>query len=380
MCRRSFLLLAALALVGPGSLKAESAGCAQARTIVAQVERLYQAQPADHRAILEKLATARHLCPTMGEAFKWSFCSATALGQHKEARVFRDRAIFNEIGDFRCESTGVAPAVRAQQPLSRVRAKHALIVGIGQFRDPSVPVLRFAAKDARDLAAVLTDSRHGRFPRENVTVLTDELATRANILNALQEIFLKAAEDDLVLLYVSSHGSPRREDSGLGGVGYIVTHDTALKNIWVDALDYQTFSSRAALIKARRKVVFLDTCYSGQASRPGEKALAIDASGVGAETAKLFLSGEGTFVITSSKANEKSFESERLANSYFTHHLLAALKSDEQEPASLKTIFDVLSRKVSDAVRHDFGMPQNPQIVPIEGSEELRLGVASTQP
>ncbi|NJL26962.1 MAG: caspase family protein [Thermoanaerobaculia bacterium] len=360
-------------LLGASVLSAESPGCAQARAIVEQVERLYRSPQVDHGEVLSKLETARHLCPTLGAAFKWSYCSATALGRAKEARVFKDRAIFNDVSDLSCAPAGIAPPPR---PLPGfVRAKHALIIGIGRFRDPAVPSLQFAAKDARDLAAVLTDPRYGRFDPANVTLLTDEHATRANILNALQDLFLKAAEDDLVLLYVSSHGSPRREESGLSGVGYIVTYDTALSNIWVDALDYQSFSSRAALIKARRKVAFLDTCYSGQASRPGEKALTIEASGVGAETAKLFLSGEGTYVITSSKADERSFESEALANSYFTHHLIAALKRSEA-PATLQEIFAALAREVPASVKRDFAMPQHPQIVPADGTADLRIGVA----
>lgn len=372
------LLVGFLSLVAPSAARAESPACAQARSIVAEVEQLYSSGNPDHRLILSKLATARNLCSTLGEAWKLSYCSAQALGDAQEARRFRDRAVFNSVSDLSCPTGdgGGGPATRpAPVPLpSRVRSKYALIVGIGDFKDKRIQTLRYTAKDAKDLAAVLRDPRYGRFDPDNVVVLTDDKATRANILEELNKILLKADEEDLVFIYVSSHGTPRQDDRGLGGVGYIVTSDTSIDRMWLDSLEYESFSRQVSLIKARRKVVFLDTCFSGQIPRPGEKALFIEPAGIDAKTARLFLSGEGTFVITSSKATERSFESETLQNSYFTYYLIRALQR-EGEPPTIKEIFDALSREVPAAVARDKNQPQHPQIVPADGPRDLRIGV-----
>lgn len=368
-------ILSLALLLSAETVLAENPGCAQARAIVAEVQQAYESGNPDHAHLLNRLATARSLCAPLGEAWKYSYCSAQALGLERDARIYRDRAVFNGISDLGCEASAESrrPSPRTAPLPGFVREKFALVVGIGRFQDSRIPSLQFASKDARDLAALLTDRRFGRFHPSNVTVLTDEQATRANILNALQSIFRKAQEDDLVLLYVSSHGSPRQDDAGLGGVGYIVTYDTRLDSIWVDALDYEGFSRQASMIKAHRKVVFLDTCYSGQA-RPGQKALFLESAGIDPKTARLFLSGEGTYVITSSKANEKSWESEELQNSYFTHHLLLALKSEV--PPTLGEIFAVLSRDVPATVQRDKGVPQHPQMLPAGTSADLRIGVA----
>jgi len=376
---RIVLLLCSLVLVLAPAARAESPACAQARSIVAEVEQLYASGNPDHQLILSKLKTARNLCSTLGEAWKLSYCSAQALGNAQEARIFRDRAVFNSVSDLSCpggDGGGGTETRSAPTPLpSRVRSKYALIVGIGEFKDKGIQTLQFTAKDAEDLAAVLTDPRYGRFDPANVTVLTDGEATREKILKGLNEILLKAEEDDLVFIYVSSHGTPRQDGRGLGGVGYIVTSDTALDRIWLDALEYESFSRQVSLIKARRKAVFLDTCFSGQIPRPGEKALFIEPAGIDPKTARLFLSGEGTFVITSSKATERSFESETLKNSYFTYYLIRALQK-EGEPPTIKEIFDALSREVPAAVARDKGQPQHPQIVPADGPRDLRIGVA----
>lgn len=374
---RKLLLLGFLALSGNHPAQAGGEACEQARDIVGQVAQQYAAGSVDHAGLLAKLKTARNLCPTLGDAWKYSYCSATALKQDRDARIYRDRAVFAGVADLSCPTGEGGAAVAPKAPLpSYVRAKHALLIGIGTFLDPEIPKLLYAAKDARDLAEVLVDPRYGRFEPDNVTLLTDEKATRANILNALQNLFSKAEEEDLVFLYVSSHGSPWQSARGLGGVGYIVTYDTSFRNIWLDAIEYESFSRQVSLLKSRRKAVFLDTCYSGQAFRKGEKALSIEV-GIDAATARFFLSGEGTYVVTSSKADERSFESETLQNSYFTHYLMAALRRNG-EPPTLKEVFAYLAREVPAAVSRDKGMPQHPQILPGDGGD-LRIGVMPRQ-
>jgi hypothetical protein len=355
----AFLPIAALA----------NPACTEAQAILEEVRRLFESAKPDHAHLLRRLATARDLCPTLGELWKYSYCSAAALNDPK-ARFYRDRAIFNGVANPECGPDRRRPALP-----SLVHEKYALVIGIGEFRDPDIPRLQFAAKDAEDLKAVLADPRYGRFKRENVTLLTNKDATRAEILSAMQRLFLKAQEDDLVFIYISSHGSPRQTEQGLQGVGYIVTYDTMLKRVWVDGLDYEGFSQKASLLKARRKVIFLDTCYSGLAST-GSKALSIEGIGIDSDTARLFLSGEGSFVITSSKGNEVSYESESLKNSYFTYFLMEALKRGERQPLDIKEVFDLLSKQVPDAVAREKRSFQHPQILPTEGPWDVKIGVS----
>ena len=320
--------------------------------------------------LLDRAKTAANLCSSLGSAWKQAYCGALASGDRK-AKFYRDRAVFNGVSDLECAGAG---APRAPEPLpGYVREKFALVIGIGKFQDPAIRALQFAAKDARDLAAVLADPRHGRFDPANVFLLTDENATRANILNALQVIFERAREEDLVFLYVSSHGSPKQDDLGLQGVGYIATYDSAAKRLYLDALEYESFSKKVSLIKARRKIAFFDTCFSGQA-KEGAKGLVIDNLGVNDRTAQMFLSGEGTYVVTSSKASERSYESGKIANSYFTHFLIEALKTGP-EPPTVRQVFDLLSRKVPEAVLQEKGEPQHPQIFPADGRGDVRIGV-----
>ncbi len=352
---------------------AQSPACNRARAIVEEVAGLMEPADADHRAILQKLKTAHQICPTLGDAWKYAYCSASILGDQQSARLYRDRAIFNGVSKVECQTAEGSTARLAPLP-GYVRQKYALVVGIGTFKDPTITKLQYAAKDAKDVAALLADPKHGNFAPDNITLLTNEQATRAAILNAMQQIFLQAREEDLVVTYVSSHGSQAGQGRGLDGIGYIVTYDANPNNLWVDGLEYKDFAKKATMIKARRKVTFLDTCYSGEASKRGEKALAIEGGGIDQGTAKMFLSGEGTFVITSSNANEQSWESDKIQNSYFTFYLLDALKRTNELP-TIKEVFDYLSAKVPAAVAREKQAPQHPQMHPVDGPGDVRIGV-----
>lgn len=362
-----------LALVLTSGVEAQSSSCNRARRIVKEVEAMPAATTADHRARLARLRAAQSLCSSLGDLWRVAHCSARALKDPGKAEFYKKQAVLNGIDSLICGGAS-SPGLPQQPPLSPyVRRKFALVIGIGQFEDPKIPSLRYTAKDARDFADVLV--RHAHFKPANVELLVEEEATRANILNGLQRLILTAEEEDLVVLYISSHGSPNK-GQGLQGIGYIVTHDTFLKRIWVDAIEYQDFARKAALIKARRMVTFLDTCFSGQAFHvTGAKQLAAEGVGVGSDTAKLFISGEGTYVITSSRFDEQSWESERLANSYFTYFLLEALRR-EPDPRSIREIFDELAFEVTRVVARDQGVGQHPQIHPSDEKADVRIGVA----
>lgn len=367
---RAELAAAALALVCSMPARAESPGCTQAQAIVDEVKRLWDQGKPDHKLALAKLATARDLCPALGEVWKYSYCSAKALHDETRARIYKERAIFNGVAQVECEGAA------GPEPLpSYVREKFALLVGVSDFADPGIQDLQFAAKDAQDLQRALLDPRHGRFSPGNVYLLTDAAATREAILKDVNEIALRARPDDLVLFFFSSHGSPRKDGLGLQGVGYIILHDTKLDEVYVNSLEFEDLRKQIARIAARRKVLLLDTCYSGQADESTGKGMLLEGAGIDPGTAKLFLSGEGSYVITSSRENEKSWESESLQNGYFTHFLIDALEQGQQPP-SIKQLFGRLSQGVRDAVAREKKAAQNPRLFPEDGQGDVRIGVA----
>ncbi|MBX3138090.1 tetratricopeptide repeat protein, partial [Candidatus Obscuribacterales bacterium] len=120
-----------------------------------------------------------------------------------------------------------------------VRDKWALVIGISNFKDPSIN-LKFAAKDATDFGNFLVTSE--KFKEDHVKTLTDQEATRENIVAMLGEKWLgkNAREDDLIVVYVSSHGSHSQEDAG--GVNFLVAHDTDKNSLLATGIPMQWLS------------------------------------------------------------------------------------------------------------------------------------------
>ncbi|HZN93589.1 MAG TPA: hypothetical protein VFB81_12840, partial [Myxococcales bacterium] len=65
--------------------------------------------------------------------------------------------------------------------------RYAVLVGIPQVNDPEWRPLRYAAKDAQDLAAALADPGRGRFDQVRVLVKPEETTTRA-VLQAVDSL------------------------------------------------------------------------------------------------------------------------------------------------------------------------------------------------
>ncbi len=110
--------------------------------------------------------------------------------------------------------------------LPTVGQKWALVVGVSRFQPKiGAPPLRFAANDADAFAALLRDPRVGRFPPDNALIsLTNDAATTGAIKTRLNLIAREARPEDVVVVYVLTHGSPRAAD--LKQVSYLYTYDT----------------------------------------------------------------------------------------------------------------------------------------------------------
>jgi len=109
---------------------------------------------------------------------------------------------------------------------------YAVIVGVTQFQDPTIPTLKLSSKDATDFYTFLKE-RDGLFHQAHLTLLLNENATRANITAAFRNKLKSASKDDIVIIYLSGHGAM---DATMGNEFYFVTHDARHDNLFGTAL------------------------------------------------------------------------------------------------------------------------------------------------
>jgi WD40 repeat protein len=126
-------------------------------------------------------------------------------------------------------------------------------VGVSNYRDKNM-ALRYAAKDATDVAA--TFSGLSAFAKIEPLVLTDSQVS-GNFLDHIREFLSQAAVDDEVVVFFSGHGF--KEASGqYHFVPY--DFDRADRSRGITNQDIEDLLDHVA---ARRKLVFIDTCFAG---------------------------------------------------------------------------------------------------------------------
>lgn len=198
----------------------------------------------------------------------------------------------------------------------------------------------------------------------------------------LNLIARSAGRDDLVLIYLASHGSARESD--IGGANYVITYDTDVGD--ADSL-YATALPMVELVnvvrnrvKSRRAIVILDTCHAGGALAAGTRGFkvgGVNPSPASEETLSGLRQGEGRAIIASSRVDESSYESAKLGNGYFTFYLIRALMQDQGHDA-ITQVYTMVKEAVSAKVQADLHAHQDPVMSLSDKVTDIVLG-AETQ-
>ncbi len=229
---------------------------------------------------------------------------------------------------------------------------HALLIGIANYQNQKVPNLPNAIlNDANDVASTLVSPSYCGYSKNNVTVLLDEKATRASVLDSLIELADRVNPDDTVCIFFSGHGGrfgePGNEESVLATV------DTDLADIRNTSISSDELAHAFSQIKSKQLLVFIDSCHSGGAAI--SKVISDDKgnvlkSGFSQNTFEKLAAGTGRVLIAACRENEESVVFSNARNSVFTTTLLDGLRGAADKDASgLIKVFD-LFKYISDEV------------------------------
>ncbi len=159
-----------------------------------------------------------------------------------------------------------APTVAEARPSTGYRDSWAVVVGIDDYQ--KWPKLSYAVRDAQAMRQTLIE-RFG-FAAERVTLLTNEQATRRNILAAFHDKLSGDAvkRDDRIFVFYAGHGATRKLSSGRD-LGYIVPVDADPKDTGTDAIAMSELQNIAESVSAKHVLFVMDACYSGLALTRG---------------------------------------------------------------------------------------------------------------
>lgn len=236
-----------------------------------------------------------------------------------------------------CFLAATTAAVLAQEQT------YAVVVGISDYKALSGRTgdLRFADRDARQMALFLRSKIGGRVPADHIQILTNQRATRSGIQRALAS-FGRAKLGDRVLFYFSGHGladSFAPYDVQPGNLPTMLTHH-----------DIKTAFRRSS---ASTKLCIADACLSGSMTRMSQpKRAPASASSV---------VGDGNVaMLLASRATQYAVESRRLTGGAFTHYLLLGLNGRADRNANRTVTIRELHQYVAAQVRRATHGQQTP--------------------
>ena len=254
------------------------------------------------------------------------------------------RTVFREVGQ--AAGAGAATAKLG------AGERWAVVIGIDQYRDPSIAALRYATADAEAVFRFLT-TRGGVKPA-NARLLLNQQATQRNIRQVLGDFLRqKALRDDEVIIYYAGHGTTEPDQSAEGGVAkYLVPWDADPQSLFSTAIPMEEIDRVFGRLAARKILMVQDTCFSGGAGGRTflAKGLAMRSTTLTDRFLQDLSQKEGRMILTASDVNQVSQEDPALGHGIFTHYLLEALGGaadlDGDGAVTVREVHLYLQRKV----------------------------------
>jgi len=282
-----------------------------------------------------------------------SAAEAAAQGLSGPGTTFDARIILGpDDTSIRVEATA-AGEVAAIEVTPGIGKRWAVVVGISEYADSRIADLRFADDDARAMADFLRSPAGGGVPESNLRLLVNEQATTEALREALFVFLQSAGSEDMVTVYVASHGAP---DPTRASNLYVLTHDTDLDAMASTAFpmwDVKTALRRQ--ISSERVVVIADACRSAG-------TLEEDGNPVGSAFGDLF-SPSRRLTISAAGVNEVSFEDAKWGGGHgvFTHLLLEGLRGAADSNNDSVVTFREAAAYLEGHVSQETQGMQNPQ-------------------
>ncbi|MCB0705950.1 MAG: caspase family protein [Saprospiraceae bacterium] len=185
----------------------------------------------------------------------------------------------------------------------------AVVIGVGRYGH--MPVLKFTDDDAYQIYAFLKSPQGGAIPDDQIRLLIDEEATREHIMEAMQETFLRADRNDVVLFYFSGHG--------VEGSFLPVDFDG-----YNNLLRHEDITKLLGKSQAKHKIVLADACHSGGLLAMKEPVREM----LNRYYSAFEASDGGMALLMSSRGEEFSLEDGGLRSGVFSYFLVRGLKGD----------------------------------------------------
>jgi len=216
---------------------------------------------------------------------------------------------------------------------------YVLAIGVSKYENKDL-VLQYASKDAKDFAASFLLQKGGLYRDVVVKVLTDEKATRDEIIDGFDWISKETTSKDVAIVFLAGHGV---NDSG--GVYYFLPVNANLERLRRTAVPFTEMKNTVASL-AGKTILFIDTCHAGNVM--GARGTPTDITGIVNELAS---AENGAVVFASSTGKQYSFEDPNWGNGAFTKAVVEGINGKADYTGKGRITINMLDLYVSERVK-----------------------------
>ncbi len=202
----------------------------------------------------------------------------------------------------------------------------ALVVGIDHYADETVPSLSYAGRDAEAFADVLGDPTLGGF--HEVHTLQGSVDLDA-FWRGFEQVTADLDRSDTFVLYFAGHGTLTWATATETAL-YLLPSDADLDQVTQTGVALADLETALQTLGTERRVVVLDTCYSGlgRSQHSAETAKTLGATrGLPPTADVVSLSSRYEARLYAAAHHEPAREDDALGNGVYTHFLVDGLRS-----------------------------------------------------
>jgi len=239
---------------------------------------------------------------------------------------------------------------RAEKEQLEEGNKWALLVGINNYGDPNISMLKYAVADVAAFRDVLIDKNICDFKADRVYLMTDKdegnnRPTNSNVMFRLENLAGRIKPEDTFLFYFSGHGVTRGERSYL----LAVNSDTrTLNTLQMTAIPLELLQQAIQKIRAKRVLFVIDACRNDPEAGKGDKDNLMTDEFVKDIRIKSAKSVANISTLPSYRATlfacslgERAYEMPEKKRSVFSYHLLEGLKGEAANAEGNVTVVDL---------------------------------------
>lgn len=267
-----------------------------------------------------------------------------------------------------------------------INTLYALIVGTSDYDGGGIDLL-FPDKDALAFREMLSLAGAALFgSRMEIKLLTTSAVADASksskneIRAALKDFAAKAEPKDIVLVFLSGHGTTWPENSEKGQFHYLTAENSSFDFSDAQnrgkAIPQDSLQAWIREVKARKRILILDACNSGQVVK--QLDLGAKGGGLNADQRRALESMKdrsGFFVLAGSAADKSSFEDPRFSHGLLTYSLLRNIPKvaagDKNRAVNVGKLFQEVREDVP-KLAQEINKVQEPKLI---GMEDFSIGI-----